>query len=204
LTDAVKVFLGTITVCNTRRGYAAALDRLVCDFGADTDVAGLDPDRVSGWFVFVWGAKSSKMFNLRLMALSSACGYWHEQGWLVGDPVAWLRARPVPPDNSRALSSVEVTELLRTRWGTCAEMGTLHAGCCAVISRPCPGCGRSRNWLWRTFDDSPGQSASSTRVRSRSKLARPYMVRLIILIRLTLPSTAPLLHSRLSPLRTAS
>jgi integrase/recombinase XerC/integrase/recombinase XerD len=55
LADAVKVFLGTITVGNTRRGYAAALDRLVGDFGADTDVAGLDPDRVSGWFVFVWG-----------------------------------------------------------------------------------------------------------------------------------------------------
>jgi integrase/recombinase XerC/integrase/recombinase XerD len=112
LADAVKVFLGTITVGNTRRGYAAALDRLVGDFGADTDVAGLDPDRVSGWFVFVWGAKSAKTFNLRLTALSSACGYWREQGWLAGDPVARLRARPMPPDNSRALSTVEVAGLL--------------------------------------------------------------------------------------------
>jgi hypothetical protein len=53
LADAAKMFLGTIAVDNTRRGYTAALDRLVRDFGADTDVALLDPDRVSGWFVFV-------------------------------------------------------------------------------------------------------------------------------------------------------
>jgi hypothetical protein len=31
------------------------LDRLVRDFGADGDVALLDPDWVSGWFTFVWG-----------------------------------------------------------------------------------------------------------------------------------------------------
>lgn len=48
--------LGTITVRNTRATYAAALNRLVADFGSDTDVSLLDrePDRVSGWFIFVW------------------------------------------------------------------------------------------------------------------------------------------------------
>jgi hypothetical protein len=65
LADAVAVFLATIAVPNTRETYAAALDRLVTDFGADTNVALLDsePDRVSGWFTFVWGAKAAKTFT---------------------------------------------------------------------------------------------------------------------------------------------
>ncbi|MEU7631108.1 hypothetical protein AB0C34_14145 [Nocardia sp. NPDC049220] len=48
----------------------------MADFGADTDVALLDsePDRVSGWFTFVWGDKSAKTFTIRLTALASACG----------------------------------------------------------------------------------------------------------------------------------
>jgi integrase/recombinase XerC/integrase/recombinase XerD len=47
--DAVRIYLATITVANTRTTYTAALDRLVADFGADTNVAllGSEPDRVS-------------------------------------------------------------------------------------------------------------------------------------------------------------
>ncbi len=43
LADAVRIYLATITVPNTRATYAAALDRLVADLGADTEcgVAGL-------------------------------------------------------------------------------------------------------------------------------------------------------------------
>jgi integrase/recombinase XerC/integrase/recombinase XerD len=114
LADAVRIYLATITVPNTRMTYAAALDQLVADFGADTDVALLDaePDRVSGWFTFVWGGKSAKTFNIRLTALASACGYWREQDWLAGDPLVRLRARPAPPDTSKALSRDRVTEIL--------------------------------------------------------------------------------------------
>ena len=39
LADAVQVYLGTISMANTRETYAAALDRLVADFGVDTNVA---------------------------------------------------------------------------------------------------------------------------------------------------------------------
>ncbi|MEV6134870.1 site-specific integrase [Nocardia sp. NPDC051990] len=114
LADAVRIYLATITVPNTRATYAAALDRLVADFGADTNVALLDaqPDRVSGWFMFVWGGKSAKTFNIRLTALVSACGYWREQDWLAGDPLVRLRARPAPPDTSKALSRDRVAEIL--------------------------------------------------------------------------------------------
>ncbi|WP_406275745.1 hypothetical protein OH799_03765 [Nocardia sp. NBC_00881] len=71
LRDAVDIFKATITVENTRSTYAAALEKLVADFGADTDVAllGEEPHRVSGWFTFVWGGKAAKTFNIRLTAL---------------------------------------------------------------------------------------------------------------------------------------
>src|SRR5664280_254912 len=71
LADAVKVFLDTIPATNTRRGYGIVLNRLVADFGADTNVAllVLEPDRVSGWFTFVWDNKAATTFNVRLAAL---------------------------------------------------------------------------------------------------------------------------------------
>ncbi len=112
LADAVAVFLGTIAVANTRRGYAIPLERMVRDFGADTDVAVLDPDRVAGWFTFVWGGCSAKTFNTRLTALGSACVYWRRQEWLAGDPLVRLRPRSVPPDNSKALTRPQVAAVL--------------------------------------------------------------------------------------------
>ncbi len=73
LADAVSTFLDTISVANTRRGYATTVNRMVRDFGADANVALLDPDRVADWFTFVWGGRSNKTFNTRLTALGSAC-----------------------------------------------------------------------------------------------------------------------------------
>lgn len=112
LADAVTAFLNTITVANTRRGYAIPLNRMVRDFGADSNVALLDPDRVAGWFTFVWGGCAAKTFNTRLTALGSACAYWRKQEWLAGDPLVRLRTRPVPPDNSKALTRPLVATIL--------------------------------------------------------------------------------------------
>jgi integrase len=112
LGDAAAMFLDTVSVPNTRRGYGTAVDRLVADFGADTSVATLDPDRVAGWFTFVWAGRSPKTFNTRLTALGSACSYWRDQGWLVGDPLVRLRTRPVPRDRARALTQVQVQAIL--------------------------------------------------------------------------------------------
>ena len=93
LADAAREFLDTIAVPNTRRGYAVALNRLCKDFGADSGTAGLDPDRVGGWFTFVWGKASPQTFNVRLAALRAPFDYWREQGWLAGDPLVRLVGR---------------------------------------------------------------------------------------------------------------
>ncbi|WP_449878121.1 tyrosine-type recombinase/integrase [Nocardia fusca] len=85
---------------------------MVRDFGADGDVGLLNPYRVSGWFDYAWGDKSPKTYNLRLTAVSAAYAYWRDQEWLTGDPVSRLRARPTAPDNSKAMTTAEVDELL--------------------------------------------------------------------------------------------
>jgi len=112
LADAITAFLATIGPANTRRGYAAALNRMRKDFGVDADTARLDPDRVAGWFTFVWGQSSPQTFNVRLAGLRKAFEYWREQRWLAEDPLTRLRARPVARDDSRALTRAQIAELL--------------------------------------------------------------------------------------------
>ncbi|ORI20694.1 tyrosine-type recombinase/integrase [Rhodococcus sp. 1168] len=112
LADAVELYLSTISSLNTRRGYGIALRQLVRDFGADSDVALLDADRVGGWFTFKWGNSSAQTFNVRLASLRGACEYWRNQEWLVGDPLVRMVLRRVPADHSRAMTRDEVGRLL--------------------------------------------------------------------------------------------
>lgn len=112
LKDAVDQFLSTIPSINTRRGYAVALNQLVRDFGADSDVGLLNAERVGGWVTFKWGARSAQTFNVRLSSLRAACEWWRVQDWLVGDPLVRLVPRRVAPDHSRAMHRDEVTALL--------------------------------------------------------------------------------------------
>lgn len=58
------------------------------------------------------GNKAATTFNVRLAALRSACEYWREQTWLIGDPLVRLRAKPAPPDTSKALTKDRVAEIL--------------------------------------------------------------------------------------------
>jgi hypothetical protein len=55
-----------------------------------------------------------------------------------------------------------------------------------------------RVWCYRR------QGGCKTRKRSKSNLARPYIMRLMTFKRLTCPSTWPLLHSRVSAALTAA
>jgi hypothetical protein len=66
----------------------------VDESAADVALLHQEQDRVGGWFTFVWGSKAATTSNVRLAALRSACEYWREQTWLIGDPLVRLRARP--------------------------------------------------------------------------------------------------------------
>lgn len=54
------------------------------------------------------------------------------------------------------------------------------------------------------FDMISDYAAHSTRMRSKSNFARPYMLRLMNLSRFTAPSTGPWLQCKLNPARTAA
>jgi hypothetical protein len=60
-------------------------------------------------------------------------------------------------------------------------------------------------WIWPLFRDGnwPCYGMSRTRLRSSGKLARPYIWRLIIFSRLTLPSAMPEFQDKVSPPPTA-
>ena len=113
---AVRTFLAGIGNANTRRAYATALTALEREFGAASGLDVLEgeaaAERVAGWFASRWGSASANTVNARLRALASACSWWRGQGWLDDDPLRRIRARPVPPDRTRALAREQVQELL--------------------------------------------------------------------------------------------
>ena len=117
---AVAEYLEGIGNANTRKAYQSALRALVAEFGADASLGVLEgeagADRVADWFAERWGNSSANTVNARLRALSSACAWWAQQGWLTGNPLRRIRSRPVPADRTRALSRTAVEELL-TREG---------------------------------------------------------------------------------------
>ena len=116
---------------------------MVRDFGADGDVGLLNPDRVSGWFDYVWGDKAPKTYNLRLTAVSAACAYWRDQQWLTGDPVSRLRARPSAPDNSKAMTAAVPDTVPRL-------VPTTHTGLpqrlIAALMNPCSSAAALARW----------------------------------------------------------
>ena len=173
LADAITAFLATIGPANTRRGYAAALNRMRQDFGMDADTARLDPDRVAGWFTFVWGHSTPQPYNVRLAGLRKAFGYWREQRWLTDDPLTRLRARPVALDDSRALTRAQIAELLglnarlreRVLWQMLFENRRPRRGT-ADARRAAPGHGEPARG-----GDPQGRGAGSHRVADRHRPA---------------------------------
>jgi hypothetical protein len=119
-------------------------------------------------------------------------------------------ARPTPPLLPSGVPSrrpPQAPEVINTACGSCRCAQEL-----AASTRPPLSTFAEHIWalsgLWRTLRDRRWscvrQWAWRTRVRSRSKLARPNIWRFNILILLTVPSTRPELCSRVSPARTAS
>lgn len=86
---------------------------------ANPPVATLDDEeiveRIGAWFARRWGSAAPSTVNARLDALRSAAKWWHDQGWLAGNPLRRIRRRPRTPDRARALDQVLIEELLTRR-----------------------------------------------------------------------------------------
>lgn len=118
LGPAVDAFLKTPRSPETARTYRKALDPLVTRFGADTQLADLDPADINDWYAEQWGPETGAAgatWSARRAALRSAVAYWHERRWIDADadPAANLkprRATPVMP--IEPLTGDEVLALL--------------------------------------------------------------------------------------------
>ena len=115
LADAVTAYLATIDhpeSKGTHRTYTKVLGALRERFGDDTGVAELAPQAVAEWFTGRWSAAAPSTWNVSRAALRSAAGWWTEQGWITGDPVAMIARRKISADRDRALSRAQVEQLL--------------------------------------------------------------------------------------------
>ena len=100
LGSAIDAYLMTLAgpeSAGTRRVYAGILRQLAAEYGADADVAALQPDAVAAWFTSRWGQRSPSRWNVALDAVRSASRYWTDQGWLAEDPSADAAAAPQGP-----------------------------------------------------------------------------------------------------------
>jgi hypothetical protein len=119
-----------------------------------------------------------------------------------------LRIEVEQPNGARALIVGTLDSIPIAAGGEALHLVICNA---TVTALPANGC-VNQKWIWPTFRDrldpcpgeAGGQLARRTRLRSSSNPARPYICRLIILMRFTDPSTAPELCSRVRPLSTAS
>ncbi|MET7338459.1 site-specific integrase [Nonomuraea sp. NPDC005650] len=113
---AVEAFLATIGNRNTKRAYAIALRALARELGAQAPLAELESeagaDRLAAWFTACWERRAAATFNARRDALGSARDWWHDQGWLTGDPLRCIRRRARTPDRIKALDRAHIEALL--------------------------------------------------------------------------------------------
>jgi integrase/recombinase XerC/integrase/recombinase XerD len=127
LGQAADAYLATLRgaeQASTRRTYGRILRRIVAEFGTDTTPDEISAERFAAWFGQQWAARSPSTWNVSLDAIRSTVAYWRRQGWIDADPSRMLQRRKPRPDRSRALSKVEVDQLL-TREGISLRERTL-------------------------------------------------------------------------------
>ena len=110
--DAYLTTLRGAEQASTRRVYGRILRTVAAEFGEDTALDELDPERFVAWFGQEWGERAPSTWNVSLDAARSAAAYWQRQGWLAADFSRILVRRKPRPDRARALSHVEVEQLL--------------------------------------------------------------------------------------------
>jgi integrase len=115
LGQAAAAYLTTLRgaeQASTRRVYGRILRTVAAEFGEDTALDELDPERFAAWFGQQWGERAPSTWNVSLDAARSAAAYWQRQGWLAADFTRTLVRRKPRPDRARALSHAEVEQLL--------------------------------------------------------------------------------------------
>jgi integrase/recombinase XerC/integrase/recombinase XerD len=117
LREACGAFLASLggsEADGTRKTYTSTMRALRREFGDGTPVSALEPMLTAAWFTRTWGGCKPATFNRNLDAIRSAQKYWRKLGWMseVVNLVAAIERRKVAADRSRALTRLEVEQLL--------------------------------------------------------------------------------------------
>jgi integrase len=114
LDQAADAYLDTLRGAehaSTLRTYGRVLRWIMTEFGRDA-APDIDPERFAAWFTARWADRSPSTWNVSLDAIRSAAAWWMQQSWITADPSRMLKRRRPRPDRGRALSRVEVEQLL--------------------------------------------------------------------------------------------
>jgi integrase len=110
--DAYLATLGGAEQASTRRTYGRILRAVAAEFGTKAAPDEMGAEAFAAWFGQQWAGRSPSTWNVSLDAVRSAAAYWQRQGWIAADPSRMLARRKPRPDRARALSRVDVGQLL--------------------------------------------------------------------------------------------
>ncbi|MGB8201230.1 MAG: site-specific integrase [Pseudonocardiaceae bacterium] len=105
LREAVDAFVSSPRCANpnTRRAYAAVLDRALDHLGPDRPLTRLSGDEVAGMFDTAWAATAAATWNRNRAAVSSWLAWCAKNQWTAPALPSSLERRPERVDQTKAL-----------------------------------------------------------------------------------------------------
>lgn len=100
---------------NTRRAYAAALDRLVDRLGAGRPLASVTGEELTEALHAVWGTAAPSTWNTRRAAVASWLAWCARNGYPAPPLPPAAERRPQTPDETRAIERAAIERLLTRR-----------------------------------------------------------------------------------------
>jgi integrase len=97
---------------NTRRGYAAALDKLTERLGAARPLTTITPNELADALEQLWGQTAAATWNQRRAATASFLTWCTKNAYPAPVLPAWLERRPEHPDETRAIPHAAIERLL--------------------------------------------------------------------------------------------
>lgn len=100
---------------NTRRGYAATLDKLADGIGANRPLASIAPDELAAALEDLWGQAAPATWNQRRAATASFLAWCAKNSHPAPELPASLERRPEHADETKAIPHAAIERLLTRR-----------------------------------------------------------------------------------------
>jgi integrase len=117
LREAVDAFVSSPHCANpnTRRAYAAVLDRALDHLGPDRALTEMTGDQLASMFTTEWGSAAAATWNRNRAAVSSWLAWCAKKRWNAPELPAVLERRPEHTDHTKALTRAAIQRQLSRR-----------------------------------------------------------------------------------------